>query len=55
MDPLSNLWNRVMSVLERQSMSQVSFDTWFKDMKLKDIDEDNKIFYVLVTSDFYKT
>lgn len=54
MDPLFNLWNRVMSVLERQSMSQVSFDTWFKDMKLKDIDEDNKIFYVLVTSDFIK-
>ncbi|WP_455257401.1 chromosomal replication initiator protein DnaA [Peptoniphilus asaccharolyticus] len=54
MDPLSNLWSRVMSVLERQSMSQVSFDTWFKDMKLKDIDEESKVFYLLVTSDFIK-
>lgn len=54
MDPLSNLWNRVMSVLERQSMSQVSFNTWFKDMQLKDIDEENKLFFVTVTSDFIK-
>ncbi|WBW49986.1 chromosomal replication initiator protein DnaA [Peptoniphilus equinus] len=54
MDSLSAIWSRVMTVLERQSMSQVSFDTWFKDMKLKEIDEANHRFYVLVTSDFIK-
>lgn len=54
MDPKSKIWDQIMQVLERQSISQVSFNTWFKDMKLKEIDEINKIFYLVVSNDFIK-
>lgn len=51
---LQNIWDQVMEKLQSQSMTSVSFDTWFKDMKLKEIDEDNKNFYVTVPIDFIK-
>lgn len=52
--PLENIWVKVMDKLEQQSMTSVSFDTWFKGMKLKRIDEENKKFYVTVPIDFIK-
>ncbi|EFI41686.1 MULTISPECIES: chromosomal replication initiator protein DnaA [Peptoniphilus] len=51
---LSNIWNDVMNKLRQQSMSTVSFDTWFKDMNLKKIDEEKKIFYVTVPIRFIR-
>ncbi len=51
---LNNLWNDIMNKLQAQSITSVSFDTWFKDMKLKEINEDKKIFYVTVPIDFIK-
>lgn len=54
MDSLSNLWTRVMGLVEQQVMSSISFNTWFKDIELKDIDENNKIFYVAVANEFIK-
>ncbi|MDO5040640.1 MAG: chromosomal replication initiator protein DnaA [Peptoniphilus sp.] len=51
---LNNLWDDIMNKLQAQSITSVSFDTWFKDMKLKEINEDKKIFYVTVPIDFIK-
>ncbi|SHH36397.1 chromosomal replication initiator protein DnaA [Anaerosphaera aminiphila DSM 21120] len=52
---LSSLWSEIMNKLEQQSMASVSFNTWYKDMKLKEIDEEEKIFYVTVPIEFMKT
>ncbi|RVU55743.1 chromosomal replication initiator protein DnaA [Anaerosphaera multitolerans] len=50
---LSTIWSEVMNNLEQQAMS-VAFNTWYKDMKLKDIDEEERIFYLTVPIEFIK-
>ena len=51
---LTLLWNNVLEKLEQQSMSPISFNTWFKGMVLKGIDENNKCFYITVSNDFIR-
>lgn len=51
---LSNIWDKVMKEINRQSISSVSYDTWFKDMKLKSVDEEESIYYVTVPIEFIK-
>lgn len=52
---LSLIWGEVLNKLEQQSMSAISFNTWYKDMKLKQIDEENKTFYITVPIEFMRT
>ncbi|WP_138160431.1 chromosomal replication initiator protein DnaA [Peptoniphilus catoniae] len=51
---LNDTWEEVMNKLKMQSMTSVSYDTWFKDMRLKEIDREKKIFYLTVPIDFIK-
>lgn len=52
---LSLIWNEVLNKLEQQSMSAISFNTWYKGMKLKRVDEENKTFYITVPIEFMRT
>ena len=52
---LSLIWNEVLTRLEQQSMSAISFNTWYKGMKLKQVDEENKTFYITVPIEFMRT
>ena len=51
---LSSTWEKVMEEINKQSISSVSYDTWFKDMKLKSVDDDESTFYVTVPIEFIK-
>lgn len=51
---LDDIWTDVMQKIKMQSITSVSFDTWFKDMKLKEINYEKNIFYVTVPIDFIK-
>ncbi len=51
---LNDIWKEIMKKIQMQSITSVSFDTWFKDMKLKEINYEKNIFYVTVPIDFIK-
>ena len=51
---LNDIWKEIMQKIQMQSITSVSFDTWFKDMKLKEINYEKNIFYVTVPIDFIK-
>ncbi len=55
MDPkLSTMWESFLKQLEKKSMSQVTYSTWFSRMLPKSVDYDNKSIIITVPSDFIR-
>lgn len=51
---LSTMWESFLKELEKRSMSQVTYSTWFSRMLPKSIDYDNKKIVITVPSPFIR-
>lgn len=48
---MNNIWNQVLKIIEADA-TPVSYDTWFKPLKVNNIDKDLKIVYLETEEDF---
>ena len=48
---MKNIWNQVLKVIQEDT-TPISFDTWFKPLKVKNIDKNVKIAYLETDEDF---
>ncbi|MCI5687608.1 chromosomal replication initiator protein DnaA [Anaerovoracaceae bacterium 42-11] len=48
---MKNIWNQVLNIIEENTTS-ISYNTWFKPIKIKNIDKNVKIVYLETDEDF---
>lgn len=51
---ISEIWKNFMNLIRKNSMSEISFNTWFKKMNPREINRENNEFVISVPNDFTK-